>query len=219
VRDGCVLYGIVYGALVGLYIMACNVDISVESEVIAMIDAVVEHFGELNVLIANAGIAVFKPLIEHTAEDWTRTFSVNATGTFFCFKYAAKVMISQGKGGRLVGTSSDSGRHGWPGLGAYSASKAANRGMMHVFASELGQHNITVNVICPGAVNTDMAAAIAQAGGQTVDDLFTQLVKVTPLGRVAETSDIAGVASFLSSKDAGFITGQSYSVNGGLMLE
>ncbi|KAK7461743.1 hypothetical protein VKT23_008172 [Stygiomarasmius scandens] len=108
------------------------VDVMEESQVIALIDGVVEQLGQLNVLIANAGVAVYKPLIEHTAQDWTHTFGVNATGTFFCFKYAAKAMIAQGKGGRIIGTSSDSGKHGWPGLGAYSASKAAMRGMMHV---------------------------------------------------------------------------------------
>jgi len=198
---------------------ALYADVSVESQVTALIDNVVEQLGQLNVLVANAGIAVYKPLIEHTTEDWTRTFAVNTHGTFFCFKYAAKAMIAQGKGGRIIGTSSDSGRHGWPGLGAYSASKAAMRGMMHVLASELGPHNITVNVYCPGAVNTEMGAAIAVAGGMTAEIMTAQMAKVTPLGRIAETSDIVGVVSFLASKDAGFVTGQSYSVNGGLMLE
>ncbi|KAK7035402.1 hypothetical protein VNI00_011933 [Paramarasmius palmivorus] len=194
-------------------------DVSDENQVIALIDGVVEHFGGLDALVANAGIAVYKPLLEHTTDEWMRTFSVNVHGTYFCFKHAAKAMIAKGKGGSLIGTSSDSGRHGWPGLGAYSASKAAMRGMMHVFASELGPHQIRVNVFCPGAVNTDMGAAIAKAGGMSTETMAEQMAKVTPLGRVAETSDIVGVVSFLASDDARFITGQSYSVNGGLMLE
>ncbi|KAJ3511003.1 hypothetical protein NLJ89_g4354 [Agrocybe chaxingu] len=194
-------------------------DISVEEQVIALIDDVVAQLGQINVLVANAGIAVYKPLIDHTADDWIRTFNVNTHGTFFSFKYAAKAMIAQGKGGRLIATSSDSGRHGWPGLGAYSASKAAMRGMMHVFASELGPHKITANVFCPGAVRTDIGAAIAIAGGMTPEIMTEQMAKMAPLGRIAETSDIVGVVSFLASKDAAFITGQSYSVNGGLMLE
>ncbi|KAF9254223.1 NAD(P)-binding protein [Marasmius fiardii PR-910] len=125
-------------------------DVSSEAEVKTMVEKVVETFGGLDVMVANVGICPASLMTEMTAEQWDKIFSINSRGTFLCYKYAAIQMISQGRGGRIIGASSAAGKQGRKYSMAYSATKFAVRGMTQSAAWELGQHGITVNAYAPG---------------------------------------------------------------------
>ncbi|KAG5636435.1 hypothetical protein H0H81_008078 [Sphagnurus paluster] len=131
-------------------------DVSVPENVTNIVSDTVENLGQLNVMVANAGIIRLSPLIETEVSEWDKLFSVNARGTFLCYKYAALQMIKQGKGGRIIGASSILGRKGNPGTSAYGATKFAIRGLTQAAAQEWGAHGITVNAYCPGVVETEM---------------------------------------------------------------
>ncbi|KAF5346154.1 hypothetical protein D9758_009949 [Tetrapyrgos nigripes] len=132
-------------------------DVSQEEEVRKMVEEVVETHGGLDVMIANAGIAINKPLMETSVEEWDRIFSINARGAFLCYQYAGKQMIKQGRGGRIVGASSILGKAGVsPTLGSYVGTKFAVRGITQAAAGELGPFKITVNAYAPGLIDTQM---------------------------------------------------------------
>ena len=126
----------------------------------AAVAAHVDRFGGLDVMVANAGIAVTAPLVETTAEQWQRMMDVNVTGVFHCYRAAARQMIAQGRGGRLIGAASVAAHRGGKWQGAYSASKFAVRGLSQSVAQELAEHGITVNVYSPGVVHTPMWESI-----------------------------------------------------------
>ncbi|RDB31129.1 Diacetyl reductase [(S)-acetoin forming] [Hypsizygus marmoreus] len=190
-------------------------DVSSEDAVKNMISTVVKDLGGLDVLVANAGICITKPLIDSTVDEWTRLFNVNVLGEFLCYKYAAQQMIKQGRGGRIIGASSVAGQQGEPGIGAYSATKFAIRGMTQVAAKEWGQHKITVNTYCPGAIETEMLENIGKDLVSSVKEFYEMQSKTSPLGYNGKPEDIASIVSYLASKEAHWITGQSIAVNGG----
>ncbi|KJA21587.1 hypothetical protein HYPSUDRAFT_140425 [Hypholoma sublateritium FD-334 SS-4] len=134
----------------GKQALICLGDVSIEKDVINMVELTVQKLGSLDVMIANAGVAIIKPLTETTQEDLRRILSVNVDGVFFCYKHAALQMIKQGKGGRIIGASSIAGKQGWKNLAGYSASKFAVRGLTQTAALELREHGITVNAYAPG---------------------------------------------------------------------
>ena len=123
----------------------------------------VETYGGLDVMVANAGTAVTAPLLETTDEQWQRTIEVNLRGVFNCYRAAARQMVAQGRGGRLIGAASVASHRGGKWQGAYSASKFAVRGLSQSVAQELGEHGITVNVYSPGVVDTPMWLSIDRA--------------------------------------------------------
>ncbi|KAJ6551126.1 hypothetical protein B0H19DRAFT_1156569 [Mycena capillaripes] len=193
-------------------------DVSVEDEVSRMVDAVVAAYGSLDVMVANAGVAVWAPMAKTTAQDWDCVLGTNARGVFLCYKYAAQQMIAQGHGGRIIGASSVDGKQGTDFDPAYSASKFAIRGLTQAAALELGAHGITVNAYAPGAIDTDMLKAGA-VGETTYADIVKQYSAASPLGCIGTPADVAALVSFLTSPAAGFITGQSISVNGGIYFD
>ncbi|KAJ7444590.1 NAD-binding protein [Mycena galericulata] len=205
--------------------LVCIADVTVEEEVQNMVAHVVEHFpsGRLDVMVANAGVAKWCPIIETTADEWDTVMSVNARGTFFCYKYAALQMIKQGCGGRIIGAASICAKKGVPSLGAYCASKFAIRGLTQAAAQEFGQHGITVNAYAPGGIDTAMlgllASGTAAATGGTPANYYQALKDRTPMGCIGDPNDVANVVSFLASKESKFITGQSISVNGGTYFD
>ena len=196
------------------------VDVSDEAQVEAAVAAHVDRFGGLDVMVANAGIAVTAPMLETTAEQWRRTVDVNLLGVVHCYRAAARQMIAQGRGGRLIGAASVAAHRGGKWQGAYSASKFAVRGFSQSVAQELAEHAITVNVYSPGVVHTPM--------WESIDDALTArkntepgselagMVAGIPLGRLETPADVAGVVSFLASPDSGYVTGQSIVVDGGM---
>jgi meso-butanediol dehydrogenase/(S,S)-butanediol dehydrogenase/diacetyl reductase len=145
---------------------------------------------------------------------------VNVKGVFNCYRAAARQMISQGRGGRLIGAASVASHRGGKWQSAYSASKFAVRGMSQSVAQELAEHGITVNVYSPGVVQTPMWESIDEAmtrrRGTPPGSELAGMVAGIPLGRLETPDDVAGVVSFLASPDAGYLTGQSIVVDGGM---
>ena len=201
-------------------VCALSVDVTDADSVEAAVVEHVRHFGGLDVMVANAGIAVTAPLLEITAAQWQQTMDVNVKGVLHCYQAAARQMIAQGRGGRLIGAASVAAHRGGKWQSAYSASKFAVRGMSQSVAQELAEHQITVNVYSPGVVHTPMwegiDAEMSRRRGTEVGSEMAGMVAGIPMGRLETPEDVAGVVAFLASPDAGYITGQSIVVDGGM---
>ena len=200
--------------------LAHTVDVTDAAAVDAAVAHHVRHFGGLDVMVANAGIAITAPLLETTAEQWQTTMDVNLLGVFHCYRAAARQLVAQGRGGRLIGAASVAAHRAGKWQGAYSASKFAVRGLSQSVAQELAEHGITVNVYSPGVVATPMwdgiDSELAQRRGTAIGSEMTAMVAGIPLGRLEVPEDVAGVVSFLASPDAAYVTGQSIVVDGGM---
>ncbi|KAI1075291.1 acetoin reductase family protein [Whalleya microplaca] len=198
-------------------------DVSIEDNVISMIENTAQTLGRLDVMIANAGTVMVKSLLELSVEEWDRVQAINVRGTFLCYKHAAKQMIKQGGRGKLIGACSISGYRPSTQTPAYSISKWAVRGLTQVAAMDLAQHGITVNSYCPGMVRTEMWDTIDSAVSSQLNmpkgAAFEAAVQARPALKRAQTSeDIAGLVSFLAGKDSNQITGQSIIVDGGIVF-
>ncbi|KAJ6565645.1 hypothetical protein DFH09DRAFT_1247487 [Mycena vulgaris] len=184
-------------------------NVAVEEDVKAMIATVVDALGGLDVMIANAGISRHNTLLNTSCEEWDLIQSVNLRGAFLAYKYAAQQMVSQGRGGRIIGACSMTGKKGNAQSSAYSASKFAIRGLTQSAALELGKLGITVNAYAPGPIDTPMSMVEQmekETGGPS--DVKAMLIGMTSVGRMGTTQDVASVVSFLASPESGFITGQ-----------
>ena len=174
--------------------------------------AAIEALGGIDVLVNNAGILRFGALLDITVEEWESMFAINTTAMLVTTQLAARSMIAAGSGGTIVNLASMAGKSGGAGQGHYAASKAAVIALTRVTALELGASGITANCICPGYVLTEMGAAT-----RTEADV-AEWSSYSPLGRLAEPSDVAGVAAFLASADAAYLTGQAFNVTGGMIM-
>ncbi|KAF8176346.1 NAD-binding protein [Mycena galopus ATCC 62051] len=194
-------------------------DVSQEESVKGMVEEVVKEHGGLDVMVANAGVAgpYRSSIVQMSVDQWDQVMTINARGTFLCYKYAGQQLIKQGRGGRIIGASSIAGKKALVSQPAYSASKFAVRGLTQAAAQEFGPHGITVNAFAPGAINTNMLTG-GGSGEQTVE-LLNALKKMAPLQMIGEPEDIASLVSFLASKESRFITGQSLSINGGVFFD
>lgn len=175
------------------------------------IDAVVVRWGRLDIMVNNAGIAHWAPLLEVEDADWDRILDVNLKGAFFGTQIAARQMVAQGTGGAIVNIGSTNGLRGQPGLAPYGASKGGIINLSMSAALELGEYGIRVNTVCPGTVWNEMSA---EAGFPT--EFWDELREQTAVGRLGVPADIAGAVAFAASDDAGFLTGQSIVVDGGI---
>uniref|UniRef100_A0A0W0EY30 Acetoin reductase family protein n=1 Tax=Moniliophthora roreri TaxID=221103 RepID=A0A0W0EY30_MONRR len=189
-----------------------------------MIDEVVKEHSSLDVMVANAGILYYSPLLDTPVEIVDKIMSVNFRGVFLCYKYAAKQMITQGRGGRIIGASSLAGKQGWRNLSVYSASKFAVRGLTQSVAQELGPHKITVNAYAPGCIETDMldqvdAGYMRFSGGGEKSEIRAMRARDTCVGYNGTPAEIASLVSYLASEEAHYITGQSVSCNGGSFFD
>jgi NAD(P)-dependent dehydrogenase (short-subunit alcohol dehydrogenase family) len=189
-----------------------HVDVSDEPDVEAMIAAAVGSFGRLDALFNNAGIGgAFGPITEQSVEAWDATFAVNTRAVFLGTKHAARVMIEQGEGGAIVNTASIAGLSGGGGPQAYSAAKAAVISLTRSTATELAEHHIRVNAVCPGAVYTDLL----HRGRPDLTDEWRE--EIQPWPERGEPEMIADVALWLASDESRFVTGEAVVVDGGLM--
>lgn len=200
--------------------VALPADISDEQSVQDMMRSVVEKLGGLDVMVANAGIALHKPFIETLTEEWDRIVAINLRGVMLCYKYAALQMIKQGRGGRIIGASSQAGKIGTTNLSAYSATKFAVRGLTQSAALELAPHDITVNAYAPGFIITDLAnhpddAKYGLKPGATVKKMFGLPADSPEAGPEV----IASIVSYLAKPESYFITGQTILVNGGVIFD
>ncbi len=161
-------------------------------------------------LVNNAGVSSPVPFLEVTAEEWKRVFDVNVHGTFHVTRAVVSHMVSH-RLGRIINVASASAQRGGGvyGRAAYSGSKAALLGIARTLARELGPYGITVNSVSPGSIDTDIM------GGPLSDERKTFLLKEIPVGRIGTVKDVAAVIAFLLGRDAGYLTGVTYDVNGG----
>ena len=207
--------------------VAC--DLSVNTEVRDLIDAVIGQFGKIDILVNNARAIIGKdrvPVWELDEAEWRHFLDINLTAVYLAIKYAAPHMIERGQGGRIVNTASDASKRGKATGSAYSATKFGLLGLTQCAALDLAPHQITVNSVCPGSVNTDRMSyqeqAAADRQGVPLETYRAQLVEqlgqVNPLGRIAESEDVANLIAFLSSEEAAMITGQAYNINGGTLF-
>ncbi|KAF7344945.1 NAD-binding protein [Mycena venus] len=199
-------------------------DVSIENEVKNMVEEVVRVHAGLDVMVANAGVCKWASIPDTTVEEWDRMMAINARGTFLCYKYAGIQMVSQGRGGRIIGAASVAGKKGTAFTSAYCSSKFAVRGLTQAAAMEFGSHGITVNAYAPGIIETEMMRYIDQSHADTTGGTpgaFIKLLKETagPLGKNGTPNDIAGLVSYIASKESQFITGQSISINGGMFFD
>ncbi len=195
-------------------------DMLVEKDVEALIAFTVKTFGRVDILVNNAGIGyLFGPLVDMTQEHWDAVLGVNLRGCFFGIKHAAKQMIKQGQGGRIISIASQAAKSGFAQAAAYSASKHGLVGLTRAAALELAQHKITVNAICPNHVTTGLGAwqndFMSKAQGKSVDQYLADMRARIPMGRPGLVDDIAKACAFLSSDQADYITAEAMNVSGG----
>lgn len=173
-------------------------------------DAIKEKHGKLDILVNNAGISRDGLFIRMKDEDWAKTLETNLYGAFYCARAAAKIMM-KGRYGRIVNISSVVAEMGNAGQVPYVSSKAGLIGLTKSMARELASRNITVNAITPGFIETDMTAALDEK-------LKEEHLKSIPLSRYGKAEEVAALVRFLSSADAGYITGQVVGINGGMYM-
>ncbi len=204
-------------------------DLGVSEQIQSLVQQVVAHFGHIDILVNNARAIIGRDRVPITAlrEDvWQHFLAINTTAVFLCTKFAGQAMVQRGQGGRIINIASNASKQASAMGAAYSASKFAVLGLTQASALDLAPHGITVNAICPGPINSDRLSyaerAQAEAQGMPLEDYRANLVadmgRRNPLGRIAESEDVANMVAFLASDEANYITGQGYNVNGGLLF-
>lgn len=206
----------------GLAVQAVTTDVSDPVEVEAMFDRVVGLEGHVDILVNNAGIYPLSPVLGLSMETFSRVIAVNLRGTVLCSQQAARRMLAQQRGGRIINVTSVDALHpSVVGLAHYDASKHAAWGFTKSLALELAPHGIWVNAIAPGGIATPGTAVVptdAPTDAPTDQDARTHFLSRIPMGRMGEPDDIGRVALFLASDLASYLTGTQIVVDGGMLL-
>ena len=193
---------------------AVQADVSDPAQVQALIAAAIKSFGQLDILVNNAGIEFKHSFTEFPFDLWQKVIAVDLTGPFLCAQAAAKQMIQQGGGGRIINISSIHEDLPMPTNAPYCAAKGGLRMLMRTIAVELAPHNITVNNIGPGAIYTPIDADV-----QANPEIEKQLMAEIPLGRWGKPEEVANLALYLASDDAAYCTGSTFFIDGGMLRQ
>lgn len=193
--------------------VAVQADVSQISQHDELVSTTLKHFGALDILVNNAGIEIQEPFLTATEEQFDQTLGVNVKGVYFLSQKAAQAMIRAGKGGRIINISSCHDTVPLTLRSAYGVSKGGLAMLTKSLALELAEHNINVNAVSPGAILTDM-----NREGLSQPDILANLLNTIPLNRVGDMEDCVGAVVFLASREAGYVTGATIYVDGGLLL-
>ena len=189
---------------------SASVDVTDTASVEAMVSTVLERHGRIDILVNNAGITRDHLMLRMKRDDWDQVLATNLTSAFTCVQAVLKPMVKQ-RSGRIISISSVVGQMGNAGQANYAASKAGLIGFSKALAREVASRNITVNVVTPGLVDTDMTKAIT-------DKAQADWASAIPLGRLGTKAEVAAAVCFLASDEAAYITGQVLAVNGGMYM-
>lgn len=195
----------------GARAIAVYADVANSKDVDAMFDKVFAAFGQLNALVNNAGVQVFKPLLDTEESEWDRVIATNLKGCFLCTRRAARHMKER-RSGAIVNIGSGCNKVPFPNLSGYTASKGGIEMFTKSAALELGPFGIRVNCVAPGAIDTERTKA-------ELPDFATSWARLTPLRRIGTPDDVAAAVQFLLSENASFISGQTLGVDGGLFAQ
>lgn len=188
--------------------IALQADVSQADQIEGLVKTVKDQWGQIDVLVNNAGITRDTLLLRMKLEDWQAVMDLNLTGVFLCTRAVSKIMLKQ-RSGRIINIASVAGQMGNPGQANYSAAKAGVIGFTKTVAKELSVRGITVNAVAPGFIATDMTE------GLEADDIL----KFIPLGRYGKPEEVAGMVRFLAADPAAaYITGQTFNVDGGMVM-
>lgn len=187
-----------------------QVDVSNQAQVVEMVQMVKERFGQIDILINNAGITKDNMLLKMSSEDFQKVMDINVNGVFNCTQAVVPHMLEQGAG-KIINTSSVSGVYGNVGQTNYAASKAAVVGMTKSWAKEFGRKGINVNAVAPGFVETSMVSTVPEK-------VIQGLLQVIPLQRLGKPSDIANAYLYLASDESDYVNGTVLHVDGGIMM-
>ena len=186
-------------------------DVSIVSEAKQLIDEAVRHFGQLDMLVNNAGIEINVPFWKVSEEEYDRVLAVNLKGAFFTTQAMVQHLMETKRPGKIINISSVHEELPFPNFATYCASKGGLRMVTRDLAVELGRFGITINAIAPGAIETAINTKLLNDPVK-----LPALLQQIPLGRLGKPDDVAGVAAFLASADADYVTGSTYFVDGGL---
>ncbi len=206
-------------AEIGSAAFAVRIDVADQASIEEAVNHVVQHAGGLDILVNNAAVFDLAPIVEITRASYDRLFAINVAGTLFTLQAAAKVMIAQGRGGKIINMASQAGRRGEALVGVYCASKAAVISLTQSAGLDLIRHGINVNGIAPGVVDSDMwdevDALFARYENRPVGEKKRLVGEAVPFGRMGVPEDLVGMAIFLASAEADYIVAQTYNVDGG----
>jgi len=196
--------------------VALSADVTDELQVRRAFGHLRDHLGAPSVLVNNAGWDAFAPFRDSTPELWDKVIAINLRGTLVCTHAALPDLCAAGERGRVISISSDAGRVGSFGEAVYSGCKAAIIGFSKALARELARDRVTVNVVCPGPVDTALLKSVGatEGGGKVV----ASMTRAIPFRRLGEPADVAAAVAFFASPDARYVTGQVLSVSGGLTM-
>jgi len=202
--------------------VAIQMDVTKQDSIDVGFAAVVSKLGKLDILINNAALFTAAPIVEITRQDYDRVFAVNTAGTFFCMQAAAKQMIAQGTGGKIINMASQAGRRGESLVAVYCATKAAVISMTQSAGLNLIKHGINVNAIAPGVVDGEhwdvVDAHFAKYEDRAPGEKKRIVFESVPIGRGAVASDLTGMAIFLATPEADYVVAQTFGVDGGNWL-